>query len=77
MICEFCRRQLVPGLVYFCRPCFFDLPAKERIALVTMHGRRLDVGSKVQKCVRILAEKRAAKIPPLPPTPEPEPYIPL
>lgn len=61
MNCSSCRKPLAPGLIYFCRLCFFAIPGNERVALVRMHGRKQDCGSKVAKCVRILAERRAPK----------------
>lgn len=62
MNCSSCRKPLAPGLVYFCRLCFFALPGGERVALVRMHGRKQDCASKIARCVRILAEKRAVKL---------------
>lgn len=58
MKCSFCHHTLPPGLVLFCRKDFFDLPAKERSGLVSLHARKQDTTSKVARCVRLLAEKR-------------------
>ena len=60
MKCSFCHAPL-GDLKYFCRPCWFDLPAKERVSLHAMHDRRQEVDSKVAKCVRILTEKAASQ----------------
>ena len=60
--CAHCGAPL-GHLKVFCSPCYFALPAPERIALRAMFIRRQDVTSKVAKCCRLLAERRPLKTP--------------
>ncbi len=57
--CSACGKKLPDGIMYFCSPCWWKLPAQERASLHRMVCKRLDVDSKVAKCVRILREQNA------------------
>lgn len=56
-VCAFCGERL-SGAIYFCTAHWFEIPAKERLAVYAMHHRGISPASKVAKCVRILQEKQ-------------------
>lgn len=56
--CNSCGCKLPPRTLYFCPPCWWNIPAKERAALNAMHSRKQDTVTKVQKCVRLLAARK-------------------
>ena len=68
--CAHCGVRLEPGVTLFCRTHWFQLPAKERQAIVNMTARAQNVDTKLAKCVRILREqKTAAHVVPAQPDP--------
>jgi hypothetical protein len=58
--CNLCGKGLAPGLVYFCRLCWFaDVPPLDRQQLRQLHDRKHPVAAKVDSIVRRVQEKKA------------------
>lgn len=58
--CIHCKQSLGDKAI-LCHTCFFKLPAYERVGLRRMFVRGQPLGSKMQKCLRILKEQETNK----------------
>lgn len=57
--CCACGKPLPPDVSYFDRECWGILPGNERAAFSAMFVKRLDLTSKIAKCVRIIRARQA------------------
>lgn len=66
MNCKACGDDL-GHLNIFCRRCFALVPGKDRVELYAMFVRGQDTTSKVERCLRLIAKRRAKDKQAMPP----------
>lgn len=60
--CCFCPSPIPDGKVYMCEPCWWLVPAKDRVQLYSMHARKQNVVSKLTSLIPKVEKARAEKL---------------